>query len=187
MRGRALAALSALAVVVWAPAFLAGQAQSSAKTTKTWTPTRTPDGQPDLQGVWQTNTYTPLERPSEFAGKALLTEAEALEFFNKAAAYNRDRDPGVHYHNTEYLLDTWQQKGVRVNRRTSLIVDPPDGRLPPLTPEAKKRLAANPARRTSDLQARGCTSAASRGTGEGRCSRAQVVLTSLVYQALTLA
>src|SRR5687768_5827107 len=66
-----------------------------------WTPPRTVDGKPDLQGIWQTNTYTPLERPREFAGKEFFTEAEALQFFKTAATYNSERDPGVHYHNTE--------------------------------------------------------------------------------------
>ena len=105
-------------------------------------PARTPDGQPNLQGVWQMNTYTPLERPKEFAGKEFFTEAEARDFFAKAATYNAEGDPGLHYDNTEYGLDTWQQKGVRPNLRTSLIVDPPDGQLPPLTAEAQKRLSA---------------------------------------------
>ncbi len=103
---------------------------------------RTPDGHPNLQGVWQTNTYTPLERPKEFADREFFTEAEARDFFMKAATYNAEGDPGLHYDNTEYGLDTWQQKGVRPNLRTSLIVDPPDGKLPPLTPEAQKRLSA---------------------------------------------
>ena len=107
---------------------------------------RTPDGQPDLQGIWQMNTYTPLERPKEFAGKEFFTEEEARDFFMKAATYNAEGDPGLHYDNTEYGLDTWQQKGVRPNLRTSLIVDPTDGRLPPFTPEAQQRLSARPSR-----------------------------------------
>src|ERR1700692_3564683 len=79
-------ALVAMAIVLLvAPAFAAGQASSPvAKTTtaktsaarKTWTPPRTADGQPDLQGVWTNNTVTPLERPKELAGKEFYTEEE---------------------------------------------------------------------------------------------------------------
>ena len=79
-----LAAMIAVLLIARAPA--AGQAQSPAtkaapsKATpaggKSWTPPRTPDGKPDLQGVWTNNTVTPLERPKEIAGKEFYTEAE---------------------------------------------------------------------------------------------------------------
>ena len=163
MRHRALAAVAALAavsvVVFWAPILVAGQARSGAAATKTKTatkppklvetwappppdnrPARTPDGQPNLQGVWSFSaTYTPFERPAEFAGKPFFaTEAEADEFVKKASNDIYEGDPGVHYKFTEYGGDKWQTGVVR-NMRTSIIVDPPDGRLPPLTPEAQKQ------------------------------------------------
>src|SRR6266446_4044786 len=75
-----MATLALGVVVLLTPASAAGQALSPvAKTTtvrKTWTPPRTADGQPDLQGVWTNNTVTPLERPKELAGKEFYTESE---------------------------------------------------------------------------------------------------------------
>lgn len=119
-----------------------------------WTVPRTPDGNPDLQGVYNSGTYTPLERPVQLGDKAFYTEEEAIELFKKAAEADYTRDPGVHYDFTEYGLDKWQQNGVRPYLRTSLIYDPPNGRLPPRTPEAEKRVAAAP-RRGAGYRTRG--------------------------------
>src|SRR6266705_2792778 len=60
---------------------------------KTWTPPRTPDGQPDLQGIWTNPTITPFERPNEFAGKPILTEKEAAELEERAAKSRVDAPP----------------------------------------------------------------------------------------------
>ena len=134
---------------------LNGQAQTAG----TWTAPRTPDGHPDLQGTWTTQTFTPLQRPARYAGKEFLTEAEAAELtklltqegvdplagglFGATDEERRNRihqnDP-THYHNADWLTTT-QPKALS-SRRTSLIVDPPDGRIPPLTPEGKQRAAA---------------------------------------------
>jgi len=106
-----------------------------------WTPPRTPWGDPDLQGVWNYATMTPLERQRDLAAKAVLTEQEAAEYERQILARqsvtNNTAGPD------------WWDPGTRrlVNRRTSLIVDPDDGRLPPTTDEAKQRAAARAAAR----------------------------------------
>src|SRR6202171_4303577 len=80
MRNRILASMSALVLTIVPASSQATKASSKAKTAAaakgTWTPPRTPDGQPDLQGVWTNNTVTPLQRPKELAGKEFYTEAE---------------------------------------------------------------------------------------------------------------
>jgi hypothetical protein len=122
MRRRLLVGLLAL------PIAIAGAAP--------WTPPRTPWGDPDLQGVWNYATMTPLERPRDVAAKAVLTEQEATEYERQAIARqsvtNNTAGPD------------WWDPGTRrlVNRRTSLIVDPDSGRLPATTEDAKQRAAA---------------------------------------------
>jgi hypothetical protein len=102
---------------------------------------RTPDGRPDLQGIWDFRTITPLERPAQFAGKETLTAEEAVALEQRTAENRVDRapragDPGTYN-------QFWFDFGTKVagHKRTSLLVDPPDGRLPPLTPDAEKRAA----------------------------------------------
>ncbi len=107
---------------------------------------RMPDKKPDLQGIWSNATITPLERPQDLAGKAFFTAEEAAAYEKQVRARNdgdrRDGNPeadlAVGYN------DFWWDRGTRVvsTLRTSLIVDPADGRIPPLTPEAQKRAAA---------------------------------------------
>src|SRR5215510_10114218 len=109
---------------------------------KNWTPPRTAWGDPDVQGYWLTATYTPLQRPAALAGKAFYTEEEAFEAFKKAVEVDASVNPStVHYDWKEYAMDGWQSP-VRPNRRTSLIVYPDNGRIPPLTAEAQQRQAA---------------------------------------------
>ena len=106
---------------------------------KNWTAPRTPWGDPDLRGVYLTATYTRLQRAPELANKPLYTEEEALAAFKLAVEADAEVDPRtVHYDWKEYSMDAWQG-GARPSLQTSLIVDPPDGRLPPLTPEAQQR------------------------------------------------
>src|SRR5437773_4899540 len=122
-------------------------AKAAAAAASNWTPPRTPWGDPDLQGFYLSLSYTPLERPPELAGKAFYTEAEALRAFRKAVEEDAEVDPRtVHYDWKEYGMDAWQSP-VRPNLRTSLVVDPPDGRIPALTPEARQRQAAAAAER----------------------------------------
>jgi hypothetical protein len=106
---------------------------------------RTPDGHPDLQGLWDYRTATPLERPRDLADKAVFTDQEARAFEARTAE-RRENIVAVH-------PPFWLDYGSKVlgDRRTSLIVDPPTGRVPPLTPAARARIAASPAdERTAD-------------------------------------
>ena len=111
---------------------------------------RTADGQPDLQGTWDFRTITPMERPSDLSGKQVLNEQEAAEFEVK----NR-RDQDVREKSASRVVngaqstadvdraynDFWWDFGNNVvsTKRTSLVIDPADGRIPPLTPEGQKR------------------------------------------------
>jgi len=102
------------------------------------------DGHPDLQGFWTNNTYTPLERPRNVS-KEFYTREEALELEKKAADEETEQTvPGtvadVHYDFTQFSLDR-NQSAHALNLRTSMIVDPVDGKLPPLTAEGQKRAA----------------------------------------------
>ena len=153
MTHRFLAATGAMGIVVatmvLARVPVAAQAPTAAPKTngpaaKPYTPPRTPDGQPDLQGFWTNTTYTPLERPKD-VNKEFFTQEEALELSKRAAAEEGEQtEPGtildVHYDFTQFGLDR-SQGGMALNLRTSMIVDPDDGRLPPLSAEGKKRAA----------------------------------------------
>ena len=124
------------------PALAAAQAS--------WVPPRTPDGQPDLEGIWTNATIVPLQRPNEYAGKELLTEQEAAERVKRTLyQWDRDRrDGGAAQDLSRAYGSVWWDADAKIapDRRTALIVDPPDGRIPPLTREAQERLAANQAR-----------------------------------------
>jgi hypothetical protein len=144
MRHRFAALATVLAVL--APFGAAAQEKTST-TGAAYRAPRTPDGQPDLQGFWTNLTYTPFERPKALADKPFYTEQEAVQAFNKAVAESQEQI--VHYVNSDFGA-TPVQSGAKPNRRTSLVVDPADGRIPPLTPAAQKlaaeRAAADRAR-----------------------------------------
>ena len=149
---RGLLAVAAVTAMMLAPVATLGQStdQSTA---------RTPWGDPDLQGIWTSATHTPLERPANLAGREFLTEEETAELTelltadgvdplrgrgalaSKTDAERRERTQqpkeDIHYDNAIWLTEE-QPKGLS-SRRTSLIVDPPDGRIPPLMPEAQQR------------------------------------------------
>ncbi len=111
---------------------------------KTWTQPRTAWGDPDLQGIWNNATSTPLQRPSEVGGKEVLTDEEASEFAERLAHdLDRDRRDGgaqidVNRAYNEHWMDAKRLKATS-DKRTSLIVDPPDGRIPPLVPLPPER------------------------------------------------
>jgi hypothetical protein len=143
MNGKPLVAqVLALAVLAWCaavPAF--AQTGGTAAATARAIP-RTPDGRPDMQGIWDFRTITPLERSAQFADKDVLTAEEVAALEQRTAETRVDRaprpgDPGTYN-------QFWFDFGTRADekRRTSLVVDPPEGRLPPLTPDAEKRAAA---------------------------------------------
>jgi len=131
------------------PAATAG-AKPAASTGKPYKAPRTPDGQPDLGGFWSNATYTPLER-AQNVNKEYYTPEEFKKVMQDAR--NRDEEqttPGttadVHYDFTQFGLDK-SQHTIAHNLRTSQIIDPPDGRLPPQVPEAAKRAQAQAAER----------------------------------------
>jgi hypothetical protein len=133
---------------------------SSTRSTANWTAPRTADGRPDLQGVWANNNATPLERPKQWAGRQFVTAQElaavkkvadeivandgdaqfgdglllaALEQITKPGSY----DPATGNYNQFWLVERDFE-----DLRTSLVTDPPDGKIPALTPEGEKRRAA---------------------------------------------
>ncbi len=101
-----------------------------------WASPRQADGRPDLQGIWDFRTITPLERPEEFADRRLLTDEDVAALVERALERQVDRppQPGSVGGYNQFWMD-WGTNVVE-DRRTSLIVDPPNGRLPPLTPNA---------------------------------------------------
>ncbi len=128
--------------------------QAPARTTaqaKAYTPPKTPWGDPDLQGIWNDATSTPLQRPASVGEKGVLTQEEADAFAEELADnLNRDRrdggperDVGRAYN--EHWMDAKRLETTK-DRRTSLIVDPPDGRIPPLVPLSPERVKARDAR-----------------------------------------
>ena len=154
--------MSALVTVVAlsAPVSVAGQARAAREPAKktaattTWRPPRTPYGQPDLQGVWVNNSSTPVERPKALEGRQFLTDEEVAELKKRA---DRLFDEGhsdfaagdniflAALANPERYINpnsTDSSRGMvkkDFDNRTSLITDPPDGKIPPLTPQARRR------------------------------------------------
>lgn len=163
-------AVGVMAVAALAGVSLAGQARPNAPTgtARAWTAPRAADGHADLSGTWSHNAATPLERPKELEGRQFLTDEEVAEL-KKTASELFDGDGDAAFGDSVFLaaLENVKQKAKgftsrdaatgdynsfwivqrEFDNRTSLIGDPADGRLPPLTPEAQTRLAAAAERR----------------------------------------
>ena len=180
MSVRILRPLSGLAIALAIATLAAISLQAQAK----WTVPRTPDGRPDLQGNWTNNSVTPLQRPKAWAGKTVLNDAELAqlrELVNQVTEDGGDAqfgdsiienalagvknptstDAGTGNYNHFWLVERTVE-----DRRTSLISDPPDGRLPPLTAAAQARQTAAAANRTPGV--RKLDNPEDRGLGE-RC------------------
>ena len=160
MTHRALVSLGVLLVpiaVAWlatSPAAAQGSAAAAraneVAAQQSYTPPRTPDGQPDLQGFWTNQTYTPLERRDSVTSAFYTPEEVAAIEQGRAEREARQTNPGtvadVHYDFTQFGLDK-SQAAFASNLRTSLIVDPQNGKLPPRTAEGRRRAAERRAAR----------------------------------------
>jgi hypothetical protein len=121
-----------VSIAIWAYGQIPGAPQRAAGQERV---PRTPWGDPDLQGIWTNNTATPFERPRELAGRERLTDAEvaALEADDRKRSQQNN---AASISGPEHWYEHYQ--GVR-SQQTSLVVDPPDGSVPPLTSEAQTR------------------------------------------------
>ena len=135
-----MGALVAVLAVSLAPVFVAAQ-NSEVAAAQAYTPPQTPWGEPDFQGIWSRNSEAPLERPEEYAGRAFLTDEEVAALDTKSAlepthtAPPRPGSPGTYNAVFNSIL--------KRSKRTSLIIDPPDGKMPPLVPGAEDPTVAS--------------------------------------------
>ena len=146
MTQRSLAIGNLWAAATVAALLIAGpvSSQQAKPSAKSFTPPRTPDGQPDMQGIWSNAILTPLERPADLKDKAFFTKEEASAYVKRTIEQNNKdkRDgSGTDADVARAYNDFWWDRGTGIAKtlRTSLIVDPPDGRIPALTPLAQKR------------------------------------------------
>ena len=132
-------------------------ARPSRKTTKAWSPRLNPDGHPDLQGIWLNKSATPLERPKELEGRPFLTDAEVAELKRRADRLFKDprndyaagdnlfsavlANPG-RYKSPTSTSNSDDMVEREFDNRTSLVVDPADGKIPPYTPQGQLRQEA---------------------------------------------
>jgi hypothetical protein len=120
-----------------------GQSAPSATNENSWTVPRLGDGHPDLQGIWTNKTVTPLERPTALGNKAFFTEEEAKAFTHETLERNDKDQRGGGVRDVLHAYNAfWWDSGTKVlrNMRTSIITDPPDGRIPALTAQRQAQL-----------------------------------------------
>ena len=153
--------LPGAAVAVCAVVWLAPPPAAAQQPAADWEAPRTPWGDPDLQAIWNNATITPLERPAELADQAFLDAAEVAALERQAQdRVDRENAPTVRSGplpaggNVGAYNSYWTEQSTSVVRtmRTSLVTDPPDGRLPPLTPAALARITSPAALRLTDVQ-----------------------------------
>jgi hypothetical protein len=134
--------LVGLAIPASIPAF--GQSAAPKESTaESQTVPRSRDGHPDLEGIWTNKTITPLERPKDLGNKAFFTEAEAKAYTKSTLARNDKDQRGGGVRDVLNAYNAfWWDSGTKVlmNMRTSIITDPPDGRIPALTPQRRAQL-----------------------------------------------
>jgi hypothetical protein len=128
---------------------IAGQTQMPSATDRVRTVPRTPDGRPDLHGIWTNATLTPLERPRDLGDRRFLTEAEAAALEERAERRRATADENRATGDVGSYNQFWFDSGTKVlpTRQTSLVVEPPDGRVP-VRPEAEARRDESLARST---------------------------------------
>jgi hypothetical protein len=133
-----IVAAMSMAAALGGPGMAGAQNRESGSTS--WAVPRTPDGKPDLQGVWNFSSATALERPAEFAGREFLSDEDVAGVEQRAAERRRVQRSDDNLYNTP---PWWLDSGTRVvnTRRSSLIIDPPDGRFPAMTAAGVKRIA----------------------------------------------
>lgn len=145
MTGAATMSALLVGVLCAAPALAQSGGEGSAPSAEQWEVPRLPDGRPDLQGIWTNKTITPFERPVQFGDQAFFTPEEAEQFV--AATLER----GNQDNRTDDVRDVlnaynafWWDRGTQLlsNMRTSIVTDPPNGRIPPLLPERQAELEA---------------------------------------------
>ena len=152
MHHRALVLVGIVTLAAAVPATGQGPSAAAKETAEqaAYSVPRTPDGQPDLQGFWTNQTYTPLERPDSVTTAFYTPEEAAAIEQGRAVRETAQTTPGtipdVHYDFTQFGLDRSQSTFAR-NLRTSLIVDPPNGRIPPMNAEGERRGAERRAAR----------------------------------------
>ena len=152
MRHRLLVSIGAPAIATAVAIIVAGAqiaAQTALKTNTTaakkYTPPRTVDGQPDLQAIWNFAVLTPLQRPSELAGKEFFSDEDRRDNPETGTTNGNQVTADVARAYNQF----WWDYGTKIvgTKRTSLIIDPPEGRIPAMTPDGKRRLTALASRR----------------------------------------